>query len=91
MPKKSTVNYSYGGITHLELFVHLICEVAEEVKGILLFSHIHRLAPELELLPERLRGVILQSALHQVPKHALQLWKDPEKGGRGRVGMIARG
>ena len=76
--------------THLELFVHLICEVAEEIEGVLLLPNIDRLTPQLELLPECLGRVILQSALHQVTKHTLQLGQDPCGGGGGGVGRGRR-
>ena len=71
---------------HLQLLVNLVDEVAEEVEGVLLLSDIHRLAPQLEGLPEALWSIVLQLALQQVAEDTLDLWEDA--GGRGgREGM----
>ena len=59
--------------THLELLVELVDEVAEEVEGVLLLPHVDRLAPQLELLPEDLRRVVLEPTLQEVAKHTLDL------------------
>jgi hypothetical protein len=72
------------------LLINLISEVAEEVESILLLPHIHRLSPQLELLPEALRRIVLQFTLQQVPKYALQFRQDArgkkgrDEGGEGR-------
>ena len=54
---------------HLELLIHLVCEVTEEIKGVLLLSHVHWLPPQFELLPKVVRNVVLQSTLEQVSEH----------------------
>lgn len=50
-------------LRYLELLVNLIRQVTEEVKRILLLPNIHWLSPQLEFLPEALRGIVLQLAL----------------------------
>ena len=61
---------------HLELFINLVSEVAEEVIGILLLSDVHWLAPQLEGLPEVLWSIELELALQQMAKYTLDLWQD---------------
>lgn len=59
--------------TNLELFINLIYKRLEEVKGILLFTNVDRVSPEFKHFPELLWLMILQSTVHQVTKHLLDL------------------
>ena len=65
---------------YLEVFVHLVGEVAEEVVSILLLADVHRLPPQLEGLPEALWSKELQLALQEVPKHTLHFRQNARRG-----------
>ncbi len=59
----------------LQILVNLIGHWNEEVKSVLLLSHVDLLAPHAKRLPETLRYVVLELALFQMCKHVLQLPK----------------
>ena len=61
------------------MFVNLIREGLEEVKGILLLPHVDGLTPQSEHAPKSLWFVVLQLALHQVTKHLLHLVEHADK------------
>ena len=79
--------------TYLEVFVHLVGEVAEEVVSILLLTDVHRLPPQLEGLPEALWSKELQLALQEVPIHTLHFRQNArrEEGGGEGGGRGGRG
>ena len=57
------VPHSETNAPYLEVFVDLVSEITEEVVSILLLSHVDRLSPQFECLPEVVGSVELQLAL----------------------------
>lgn len=69
------------------MFINLVNNGLEEIKGILLFSYIDSLTPEFEHTPELLRFMILQAAFHHVAKYLLHLVENTET--NTKLNMIA--